>query len=108
LCGLRIENYCSGLQVKRALTEREILATVDHPFIVTLYHSFQVGPQHAGPCLLQRPRPLKSTEWLESAVLLRYDSLGSAAVSTAQTASHLFLVMEYCGGGEFFRWLQVL
>jgi protein-serine/threonine kinase len=29
------------LQVKRVLTEREILATTDHPFIVTLYCSFQ-------------------------------------------------------------------
>lgn len=28
-------------QVKRVLTEREILATADHPFIVTLYYSFQ-------------------------------------------------------------------
>lgn len=29
------------LQVKRVLTEREILATADHPFIVTMYYSFQ-------------------------------------------------------------------
>mmetsp|Transcript_19707 Transcript_19707/g.55411 ORF Transcript_19707/g.55411 Transcript_19707/m.55411 type:complete len:402 (+) Transcript_19707:73-1278(+) len=28
-------------KVKRALTEREILSTADHPFIVTLYSSFQ-------------------------------------------------------------------
>jgi len=28
-------------KVKRALTEREILSTADHPFIVTLYYSFQ-------------------------------------------------------------------
>ncbi|KAF8631150.1 hypothetical protein AX15_002496 [Amanita polypyramis BW_CC] len=28
-------------KVKRALTEQEILATANHPFIVTLYHSFQ-------------------------------------------------------------------
>jgi len=28
-------------KVKRALTEREILSTADHPFIVTLYWSFQ-------------------------------------------------------------------
>jgi protein-serine/threonine kinase len=28
-------------QVKRALTEREILATSNHPFIVTLHYSFQ-------------------------------------------------------------------
>ena len=27
-------------KVKRAMTEREILATTNHPFIVTLYHSF--------------------------------------------------------------------
>ena len=32
-------NYYS--QVKRVLTEREILATAKHPFIVTLYYSFQ-------------------------------------------------------------------
>ena len=28
-------------KVKRALAEQEILATANHPFIVTLYHSFQ-------------------------------------------------------------------
>ncbi|KAF7301418.1 AGC/RSK protein kinase [Mycena indigotica] len=28
-------------KIKRALTEQEILATTNHPFIVTLYHSFQ-------------------------------------------------------------------
>jgi protein-serine/threonine kinase len=28
-------------KVKRALAEQEILATSNHPFIVTLYHSFQ-------------------------------------------------------------------
>jgi serine/threonine protein kinase len=28
-------------KVKRVLTEREILATANHPFIVTLYYSFQ-------------------------------------------------------------------
>jgi hypothetical protein len=28
-------------KVKRILTEREILATADHPFIVSLYYSFQ-------------------------------------------------------------------
>ena len=28
-------------KIKRALTEQEILATSNHPFIVTLHHSFQ-------------------------------------------------------------------
>jgi protein-serine/threonine kinase len=28
-------------KVKRAFAEQEILATANHPFIVTLYHSFQ-------------------------------------------------------------------
>eukprot|EP00833_Pecoramyces_ruminatium_P012905 jgi/Orpsp1_1/1186937/evm.model.d7180000054231.1 len=28
-------------KVKRALTEQEILASANHPFIITLYHSFQ-------------------------------------------------------------------
>ncbi len=28
-------------KIKRALAEQEILATANHPFIVTLYHSFQ-------------------------------------------------------------------
>mmetsp|Transcript_45239 Transcript_45239/g.73682 ORF Transcript_45239/g.73682 Transcript_45239/m.73682 type:complete len:447 (+) Transcript_45239:144-1484(+) len=50
-------------KVKRVLTEREILATADHPFIATLYCSFQ-------------------------------------------TQNHLYFVMEYCAGGEFFRMLQ--
>ncbi len=50
-------------KVKRVLTEQEILATANHPFIVTLYHSFQ-------------------------------------------SERHLYLCMEYCMGGEFFRALQ--
>lgn len=47
-------------KIKRALAEQEILATSNHPFIVTLYHSFQ-------------------------------------------SDDHLYLCMEYCSGGEFFR-----
>ncbi|EEB09522.1 AGC/RSK protein kinase Ppk14 [Schizosaccharomyces japonicus yFS275] len=50
-------------KIKRALAEREILATSNHPFIVTLYHSFQ-------------------------------------------SQEYLYLCMEYCMGGEFFRALQ--
>ncbi|EJS44474.1 kin82p [Saccharomyces arboricola H-6] len=50
-------------KIKRVLTEQDILATSDHPFIVTLYHSFQ-------------------------------------------TEDYLYLCMEYCMGGEFFRALQ--
>ena len=50
-------------KIKRALAEQEILATSNHPFIVTLYHSFQ-------------------------------------------SEEHLYLCMEYCMGGEFFRALQ--
>ncbi|CAG8825932.1 26079_t:CDS:2, partial [Gigaspora margarita] len=50
-------------KIKRALAEQEILATSNHPFIVTLYHSFQ-------------------------------------------SADYLYLCMEYCMGGEFFRALQ--
>ncbi|CAG8554852.1 10742_t:CDS:10 [Diversispora eburnea] len=47
-------------KIKRALAEQEILATSNHPFIVTLYHSFQ-------------------------------------------SEEYLYLCMEYCMGGEFFR-----
>lgn len=50
-------------KIKRALAEQEILSTSNHPFIVTLYHSFQ-------------------------------------------SHDHLYLCMEYCMGGEFFRALQ--
>ncbi|KAN0081076.1 putative serine/threonine protein kinase [Elaphomyces granulatus] len=50
-------------KIKRALAEQEILATSNHPFIVTLYHSFQ-------------------------------------------SEEYLYLCMEYCSGGEFFRALQ--
>ncbi|KAI5952102.1 NRC2 [Candida theae] len=50
-------------KIKRALVEQEILATSNHPFIVTLYHSFQ-------------------------------------------SKNYLYLCMEYCMGGEFFRALQ--
>lgn len=37
-------------KIKRALTEQEILATANHPFIVTLYHSFQ-SPSHLYFCM---------------------------------------------------------
>ncbi|KAF9927303.1 serine/threonine protein kinase, AGC [Modicella reniformis] len=50
-------------KIKRAFAEQEILATSNHPFIVTLYHSFQ-------------------------------------------SEEYLYLCMEYCMGGEFFRALQ--
>ncbi|KAK4046268.1 serine/threonine protein kinase, AGC [Microbotryomycetes sp. JL201] len=50
-------------KIKRALAEQEILAGSNHPFIVTLYHSFQ-------------------------------------------SDDYLYLCMEYCVGGEFFRALQ--
>ncbi|KAI7817987.1 kinase-like domain-containing protein [Gamsiella multidivaricata] len=51
-------------KIKRAFAEQEILATSNHPFIVTLYHSFQ-------------------------------------------SEEYLYLCMEYCMGGEFFRALQM-
>ncbi len=51
-------------KIKRALAEQEILATSNHPFIVTLYHSFQ-------------------------------------------SEEHLYLCMEYCSGGEFFRGMPI-
>ncbi|KAG2388342.1 hypothetical protein C9374_000506 [Naegleria lovaniensis] len=38
---LKKEEMIQRNKVKRVLTEREILATTDHPFIVTLYSSFQ-------------------------------------------------------------------
>lgn len=50
-------------KIKRVLAEQGILATANHPFIVSLYHSFQ-------------------------------------------SEDHLYLCMEYCMGGEFFRALQ--
>lgn len=50
-------------KIKRVLAEQEILSTSNHPFIVTLYHSFQ-------------------------------------------SEDKLYLCMEYCMGGEFFRALQ--
>jgi len=38
---LEKEEMIKKNKVKRVLTEREVLATADHPFIVTLYYSFQ-------------------------------------------------------------------
>jgi len=52
-------------KIQRVLTEREILVTANHPFIVTLYYSFQ-------------------------------------------TEDHLFFIMDFCGGGEFFAALRRL
>lgn len=51
------------LKVKRVLTEREVLGTADHPFIITLYYSFQSKTQ-------------------------------------------LCFIMQYCAGGEFYRFIQ--
>jgi len=50
-------------KVKRVLTEREVLATADHPFVVTMYYSFQ-------------------------------------------TKTKIAFVMQFCGGGEFWRVIQ--
>lgn len=50
-------------KIKRVMAEQEILSSSNHPFIVTLYHSFQ-------------------------------------------SDDYLYLCMEYCMGGEFFRALQ--
>ncbi|KAJ3381009.1 serine/threonine protein kinase, AGC [Lobulomyces angularis] len=52
-------------KIKRVLAEQEILTASNHPFIATLYHTFQ-------------------------------------------SEEHLFFIMEYCCGGEFFRALQFL
>lgn len=52
-------------KVKRVFTEREILATANFPFVMTLYYSFQ-----SSVCL--------------------------------------YFIMEYCAGGEFYRYLQSL
>ena len=47
LCSIRVGPVLSKKEmierrkIKRALAEQEILATSNHPFIVTLYHSFQ-------------------------------------------------------------------
>jgi len=57
------EEMINKNKVKRVLTEREILATAEHPFIVTLYYSFQ-------------------------------------------SEDNLFFVMQYCAGGEFYRFIQ--
>ncbi|KAI9020117.1 kinase-like domain-containing protein [Phycomyces nitens] len=50
-------------KIKRAMAEQAILSTANHPFIVSLYHSFQCN-------------------------------------------DHLYLCLEFCVGGEFFRALQ--
>lgn len=50
-------------KIKRTVTEQEILQVMNHPFIVSLHHSFQ-------------------------------------------SQKYLYLCMEYCSGGEFFRALQ--
>jgi len=63
-------------KIKRALAEQEILATSNHPFIVTLFHSFQSQDYlffvlDVGPPLLALERYLSnradsSTVWEEN------------------------------------------
>lgn len=60
---LNKEEMIDRNKVQRVLTERDILCTAKHPFIVSYYTSFQ-------------------------------DEL------------NLYILMEYCAGGEFFRFLQ--
>jgi protein-serine/threonine kinase len=67
-------------KIKRALAEQEILATANHPFIVTLYHSFQ-SDDYLYFCM-------EVGSWA-----LRHDVL-------------LTEIVQYCAGGEFFRALQ--
>ena len=52
-------------KIKRVFTEQDILSHTNHPFIVSLHHSFQ-------------------------------------------SRAHLYFIMEFCSGGEFFRALQSL
>ncbi len=49
--------------MKRVLAEQKLLATLHHPFIVSLYHTFQ-------------------------------------------SIDYVYLCVEYCAGGEFFRMMQ--
>ncbi|KAJ9123797.1 hypothetical protein QFC24_003573 [Naganishia onofrii] len=70
-------------KIKRALAEQEILATSNHPFIVTLYHSFQ-SDDYLYFCMGKR--------FTRNAPML-----GSLPYPSEQ---------EYCMGGEFFRALQ--
>jgi len=59
---LNKEDMIASKKVHRVLTEREVLATADHPFVATLYYSFQ-------------------------------------------SKSQLCFIMQYCAGGEFYRWI---
>ena len=69
-------------KIKRALAEQEILATSNHPFIVTLFHSFQ---SHDYLFFVLDVRPTHFTY-----------RTGHTDPDRAQ----------YCMGGEFFRALQ--
>jgi protein-serine/threonine kinase len=60
---LKKEDMIERQKVQRVLTERDILCTTKHPYIVSYYTSFQ-------------------------------------------NEFKLFIIMEYCAGGEFFRFLQ--
>jgi protein-serine/threonine kinase len=69
-------------KTKRALTEQEILATANHPFIVTLYHSFQ-SPGYLYFCM-------------------EYCMVSAKVGVLGSTMSHIV----FGQGGEFFRALQ--
>lgn len=70
-------------KIKRALAEQEILSTANHPFIVTLYHSFQsqdylyfvmeycMGGEFFRGTLISHKSLFFSDKWIDIALQLR-------------------------------------
>ena len=81
-------------KVHRVAAEREILEQLDHPFLPTLYASFQVPISHLFPTILLFSPGL---------VLVR----PILYLPCLKTAKHVCFVTDFCAGGELYDFLEV-
>ena len=81
---LRKAQLVRAKQIERTKTERRVLQAIDHPFIMRLHYAFQVRSARA------RTAPLSSS------------SVDVPRLPSSQTEDKLYLVLDYCPGGELF------
>lgn len=79
---------CSIMQAHRACIEREIISLLDHPFLPTLYASFQVYV------------------FLVVCIMSVLPSHGWSVLFFPQTSTHVCLITDFCPGGELFALLD--
>jgi serine/threonine protein kinase len=89
-------------KVHRACAERQILDRLDHPFLPTLYASFQV---RTTPLITPHVAVLIiSSRWQKVLCAMRLSVV--VDLTCLQTATHVCLITDFCPGGELFLVLE--